>query len=251
MIRGTARRLLFVVVAIVLLMAAGASASEGETESTDEPNLVGAQVYTTVCAACHQADGRGLSGAFPPLVDNPNVSDADYLASVIVGGREGEITVGGETYNGVMPAFSTLSDDEVAAVVAYVQEDLGQPSAAPLPTTESAGDVAGTALPSGAALAWRIGIWLGIAGFLAVAVPVVLARREGDTITWGSAWLKTSLILVFFAAATVFLPSALIESSLLRGTSRIVQDLVASGVWALALGIGVVGLWWAQRDRRI
>ncbi len=118
----------------LFLLAAG-SGSGVTAQETTESDPLGAEVYSSVCAACHQTDGRGLAGAFPPLVDNPNVADAAYLEEVILNGRQGEIVVGGETYNGVMPAFSTLSADEVTAVVGYVQNDLGQPteSAAPLP----------------------------------------------------------------------------------------------------------------------
>src|SRR5690625_747286 len=36
--------------------------------------------YKTHCQACHQADGKGLPGAFPPLADNDHiVGDSEYL----------------------------------------------------------------------------------------------------------------------------------------------------------------------------
>ncbi len=98
---------------------------------------------------------------------------------------------------------------------------------------------------------WRIGIWIGILAVLAVAVPTVMARREGDTITWTSAWLKSAVIVVFFAVATMWLPSAVIAFRPVSTAPRIVQDLLASGIWFVALAVGLYGLWWAQRDDRI
>lgn len=235
---------------VVLLLLAGSIASAQESEEPAEPNTLGTEVYTAVCAACHQTDGRGLAGAFPPLVDNPNVADADYVTEVILNGREGEITVAGETYNGVMPAFSTLTGEEVAAVVAYVQNDLGRPAAGETPAV-AAGPVAGTELPTAAATVWRIGIWLAVLASLVVAVPTVLARSDGAAISWSSAWLKAALIVVFFAVATVWLPSAILEIGAVATAPRVVQDLIGSGVWMIALVAGLFGLRWAQKDRRI
>lgn len=236
--------------ASLFLLVLGSGVTAQETPEATEVDPLGAEVYSTVCAACHQTDGRGLAGAFPPLVDNPNVADAAYLEDVILNGREGEIVVGGETYNGVMPAFSTLSSEEVAAVVGYVQNELGQPGEVAAPTA-AVGPVAGTELPSGASIVWRIGIWIGILAVLAVAVPTVLARRESAAITWTSAWLKAAVIVVFFAGATMWLPSAIIETGPVSTAPRIVQDLLASGIWFGALAVGLYGLWWAQRDGRI
>lgn len=80
----------------------------------------GQRVYTNNCLACHQANGSGIKGAFPPL------AAADYLNAdktraiqTVVHGREGAIVVNGEKYNAVMPA-QALSDEDVANVLTYV-----------------------------------------------------------------------------------------------------------------------------------
>jgi ubiquinol-cytochrome c reductase cytochrome c subunit len=103
----------------------------------------GKTVYDNVCAACHQATGAGLPGLFPPLAGNPNVEDSEYLRTVIRNGLQGEITVLGQTYNGVMPAQS-LTDEEVTAVIDYIQNELGS---TPTTTTPSGGPA--TTLPEG------------------------------------------------------------------------------------------------------
>jgi nitrite reductase (NO-forming) / hydroxylamine reductase len=81
----------------------------------------GERGYQTHCRACHQADGSGLRGAFPPLAANPNiVGRPDYVARVILEGQKGAIEVDGITYDGVMPPMSYLSDEEVAAITTFV-----------------------------------------------------------------------------------------------------------------------------------
>jgi mono/diheme cytochrome c family protein len=80
----------------------------------------GAELYTTHCAGCHQPDGEGIEGTFPPLAGNPAATDAEYVGVVIVDGLSGSLEVLGVTYDSVMPAISGLSDEEVAAISEHV-----------------------------------------------------------------------------------------------------------------------------------
>ncbi|MCL1692978.1 MAG: cytochrome c [Actinomycetia bacterium] len=105
---------LLVVATIVLLP--GLARAQAEDE--------GQVVYTTNCSSCHQPDGLGIPGSFPPLSGNPNVQDAAYVKTVVTGGLSGPIEVLGETYDGVMPPFASLSDAEIDAVTAYIQADV-------------------------------------------------------------------------------------------------------------------------------
>jgi nitrite reductase (NO-forming) / hydroxylamine reductase len=86
----------------------------------------GERAYMTHCRACHQADGSGLRGAFPPLANNPNLGDDPvYTARVILGGQTGRIEVHGVAYDGVMPPMAYLSDAEVASISTYVLNSWG------------------------------------------------------------------------------------------------------------------------------
>lgn len=86
----------------------------------------GRTVYAGNCAACHQANGLGLAGVFPPLVSSDWVLRNDArLVQILLHGINGELVVKGETYNGLMPAFAQLSDAELAAVMSYVRSDWG------------------------------------------------------------------------------------------------------------------------------
>lgn len=87
----------------------------------------GAALYAARCAACHQAGGAGVPGAFPPLAGSEWVAgDAPRLAALVLHGMTGTITVKGATYNGAMPAFGAQLDDaEVAAVLTHVRSQWG------------------------------------------------------------------------------------------------------------------------------
>lgn len=86
----------------------------------------GKQLFGAKCAACHQASGMGVAGVFPPLAGAEwVVGDEKVLASILLHGIQGEIVVKGNTYKGVMPAFGTLPDEEIAAVLTYIRSDWG------------------------------------------------------------------------------------------------------------------------------
>lgn len=86
----------------------------------------GAQVYLGKCAGCHQATGLGVAGVFPPLAKSPWVDGPPArLVQILLHGIQGPIDVLGTTYNGLMPSWKTLSDDEIAAVATYVRSSFG------------------------------------------------------------------------------------------------------------------------------
>lgn len=83
----------------------------------------GPKIYAERCASCHQQDGRGLPGAFPPLVGSEWVrGDPKVPVATVLHGLAGPITVAGAQFNGAMPAWKDmLSDEEIAAVVTHVR----------------------------------------------------------------------------------------------------------------------------------
>lgn len=90
----------------------------------------GAAVYQSTCQSCHQAGGQGVSGVFPPLGEHlAEIYEAEdgprYLANVVLFGIEGPIVVEGATYNGIMPSWFQLGDDEIAAVLNHVMTNFG------------------------------------------------------------------------------------------------------------------------------
>ena len=84
----------------------------------------GKAVYDKVCAACHQPDGMGMKGAFPPLKDSDYLrADIDRSITAVIKGLSGPITVNGQKYAGAMPPMGYLDDKDVAAVFTYLLQE--------------------------------------------------------------------------------------------------------------------------------
>ncbi len=80
----------------------------------------GERLYGVHCQACHQATGKGLAGAFPPLAGADYLlADPERAIGIVLGGKSGPIEVNGVTYNAVMPNMSYLGDVEVADILTY------------------------------------------------------------------------------------------------------------------------------------
>lgn len=96
---------------------------------SDLPSLMekGKQVYTTTCQACHQATGAGIPGAFPPVSESEWVNGSPKrFVAIVLHGLQGEITVKGQKFQGVMPPFKDqLESEDVAAVVTYIRNSFG------------------------------------------------------------------------------------------------------------------------------
>jgi mono/diheme cytochrome c family protein len=101
-----------------------AAAPAGDTEAAGVPaEADGAALYASNCAACHQAAGQGVPGAFPPLAGHTHdlyEAERTYLLDVLLFGLQGQITVAGMPYNGMMPAWPQLSDAEIAALANHI-----------------------------------------------------------------------------------------------------------------------------------
>ena len=83
-------------------------------------------VYAANCVACHQGNGLGIPNAFPPLAASEWVlTDPQIPAQILLHGMQGPIEVAGQSYSGIMPVMSHLSDEELAAVLNYIRSDWG------------------------------------------------------------------------------------------------------------------------------
>ncbi len=107
--------------------AATQAASTG-TLTVEDQVRAGQALFSGTCSVCHQANGAGLPGVFPPL------AKSDYLAGdpkraigVLLQGLTGKVTVNGTEYNSVMPPMNQFNDDEVANILTYVLNSWGNP----------------------------------------------------------------------------------------------------------------------------
>jgi nitrite reductase (NO-forming) len=103
---------------------AAEAAAEGETL---EAHLArGKATYQGTCSTCHQAEGQGLASVFPPLAKSDYLmADKERSIHVVLAGLSGPITVNGQPYNNVMPAWAHLTDHEIANVLSYVRNSFG------------------------------------------------------------------------------------------------------------------------------
>ncbi len=100
-----------------------AANSEKSAEMANHP---GKKVYDSVCLACHMADGSGVPGMHPPLIQTDWVNgDKERLIEITLNGMSGKIEVNGETYNSIMPPHSHLSDKQIADVLTYIRQSFG------------------------------------------------------------------------------------------------------------------------------
>lgn len=101
--------------------------SEGPFEAKTRTGRTGEQVYTQVCVTCHQANGEGMTGVYPPLAGSDWMTKSnDTLIKIVLHGLMGQIEVKGIEYNNVMsPWGSALDDEEIANVLTYVRSSWG------------------------------------------------------------------------------------------------------------------------------
>lgn len=111
---------------------AAATVAPVRTSAATTTAASGASVYTANCSSCHQANGQGTPGAFPPLAANPVVTgDPKGLIHIVKFGLSGKLQVGGKAYDGMMPSWSPqLSDGDVASVISYARSSWGNKAGA-------------------------------------------------------------------------------------------------------------------------
>ncbi len=97
----------------------------GEAEKSVDLMAVGKRAFNN-CTQCHQATGAGIPGAFPPLDGSDRVVGPPHvLAAILIHGLHGPISVKGKPFNGDMPAWGALSDEELAGVMTYIRGSWG------------------------------------------------------------------------------------------------------------------------------
>ncbi len=99
------------------------------------PPSRGQALYEMACLPCHQPNGKGLPGVYPPLSGSEWVrGEPGNLIRILLNGLGGEIQVAGQTFGGgnslTMPALGGLTDEQIADVLSYVRQEYGNGSSA-------------------------------------------------------------------------------------------------------------------------
>jgi len=107
--------------------AAAAAAKTGEL-TVQQQIEAGKALFAGTCSTCHQPDGRGLEGVFPPLAKSDwFAKNTRKVPLAMLQGIQGKVTVNGKEYDSVMPPMTQLTDDEVANIATYVLNSWGNP----------------------------------------------------------------------------------------------------------------------------
>ncbi|MEO8336222.1 MAG: cytochrome c [bacterium] len=110
---------------------ASAQAAKKGASAKSAAAVDGSKVFATTCVVCHQLDGAGKEGLYPPLAGSEWVQgDEAKLIRIIIGGLTGPVEVAGETFNGAMPGWGpVLEDKDIAAVATYIRGSWGNKAA--------------------------------------------------------------------------------------------------------------------------
>jgi mono/diheme cytochrome c family protein len=94
------------------------------TAAEQQLQTAGQAVYTSLCVACHQEDGRGREKLAPSLVGSPLALAApDIPIRILLNGKEGEV--------GLMPPLGAgLSDEQIAGALTYIRRQWGNSGSA-------------------------------------------------------------------------------------------------------------------------
>jgi nitrite reductase (NO-forming) len=115
-------------------VASATRALEKGTLTKEDQVHAGQALFVGTCSVCHQANGAGLPGVFPPLAKSDYLTgDPKRAIDVVLRGLSGKVTVNGTEYNSVMPPMNQLNDDEIANILTYVLNSWDNPGARILP----------------------------------------------------------------------------------------------------------------------
>lgn len=108
--------------------AAAATYAATGRASKEERIAAGKVLFAGTCSTCHQPNGEGMPGVFPPLAKSDYIAaEPKRVANIMLHGLHGKVTVNGKDYDSVMPPMSQLTDDEVANIGTYVLNSWGNP----------------------------------------------------------------------------------------------------------------------------
>ncbi|MEO6280682.1 c-type cytochrome, partial [Roseateles sp.] len=109
-------------------VATAAAAATTGTLTVKEQIAAGQALFTGTCSVCHQANGAGLPGVFPPLAKSDWFGqDPKRAVGAVLHGLSGKVKVNGKDYDSVMPPMNQFNDDEVANILTYVLNSWGNP----------------------------------------------------------------------------------------------------------------------------
>lgn len=119
------KRIYILFVAIAVATVSFSFKSVDQDAALKKSMEAGKDIYQGICLACHLNEGQGIGNVFPPLAKSDYLmADLDRSIKILIEGQQGELTVNGKKYNGVMPAPG-LDDQDIADVLNYIRNSWG------------------------------------------------------------------------------------------------------------------------------
>src|ERR1043166_7696822 len=100
----------------------------GEQEQELSPRDRGKKIFAANCQTCHQANGLGVAGQYPPLAGSEFTTGGSRRPGMIVlKGLQGPVTVKGQKFGSAVmqPWDKTLTDQKIADVLTYERSEWG------------------------------------------------------------------------------------------------------------------------------
>jgi mono/diheme cytochrome c family protein len=209
--------------------------ASGNSAQVDE----GRTIFEDNCVPCHGEDLSGGVG-LPLNAGSAAATMTDLaLTEIITNGVQGT----------AMPAWGStsaptqLSDAQIAAVLSYIR---AYEAGTYVPPSSGA-----TQEESTTHFPWGMVFILSAAVLLSAGGIVMLVNPGQGTYTWKQAYARGFVIFFYFFLLTVWIPSTMFSEAPINGAPALVQDLVVSGEWFTMFAVGVVGLHFLQKARRV
>jgi mono/diheme cytochrome c family protein len=100
----------------------------GGQEVPQTPFDRGKKVFSANCQTCHQANGQGVPGQYPPLAGSEFTNGGSRrMAMIVLIGLQGPVKVKGQQYGSAVmqPWDKTLTDQKIADVMTYERSEWG------------------------------------------------------------------------------------------------------------------------------
>jgi mono/diheme cytochrome c family protein len=109
-------------------------AATASPKSAAADTSAGAKLYQQACATCHMPDGSGVSGMQPALVGSKIVmGPSSTMIKVMLLGPDKVLPPRKDLSGNQMPAFDSLSDEDLASIATYVRKTFGKGASAVTP----------------------------------------------------------------------------------------------------------------------
>src|SRR5436190_14177568 len=106
-----------------------AAGPQGEQQQAElSPRDRGKKIFSANCQTCHQANGLGVAGQYPPLAGSEFTTGGSHrMAMIVLKGLQGPVKVKGQQYGSAVmqPWDKTLTDQKIADVITYERSEWG------------------------------------------------------------------------------------------------------------------------------